>query len=147
MALHVVCQRGLFLLATFALVAGCSEPGPTRVKVSGTVKYSDGSIPTGEVRTIRFEPASLATGAADPKTKAASGTIESDGTFRLSTVDPNDGAFPGDYKVTFTIKQTYSGDNDMLVAPEFMTASTTPLSATVKLGETNKFDFTIEKKK
>jgi hypothetical protein len=126
--------------------SGCGGPtGPKRVPVSGTVKYEDGSIPTGAVTVIRFEPA-RAGNAADPNTKAASGTIQPDGSYQLTTVEENDGAFPGEYKVTFTVMKDY-GDNISLVAPEFTDAATTPHSATVTLDGKNKFDFTIKPRK
>ena len=60
-------------------------------------------------------------------------------------MDPNDGAFPGDYKVTFTIREGYDPKTRSLVAPQFMSATTTPHSATVKVGEKNDFPFVIEK--
>lgn len=141
--------RPLTLLVLFfvcGLTVGCGgASGPKRVPVSGTVKYEDGSIPTGAVTTIRFEPATGAA-AADPTTKAASGTIGPDGTYQLTTVEENDGAFPGDYKVTFTIKKEYA-TSEMLVAPEYTQAATTPHSATVTLEGENKFDFTIKPRK
>lgn len=137
--------RGLVLMALTIALIGCGSSERQRVKVAGTVKYSDGSIPQGEVAVIRFEPASLATGQADPQTKAASGTIAPDGSFQLSTLDENDGAFPGEYKVVFTIKAKYDGASPNLVAPQYASAATSPLTATVKPDSNEPFNFTIEK--
>jgi hypothetical protein len=138
----------LFLVAVslglMICCAGCGSSGPTRVKFKGTGKYSDGTIPQGEVAVIRFEPTAVANGVVDPNSKTASGNIQPDGSFQLTTVDPNDGALPGEYKVTFTIKKTYGG-NDLLVASKFVQASTTPHSASVKRGESKSFDFVIER--
>ena len=138
----------LLLLCSVVLSTsfGCGgTTGPKRVPVSGTVKYEDGSIPTGAVTAIRFEPA-RGGNAADPNTKAASGTIQPDGSYQLTTVEENDGAFPGEYKVTFSVMKDY-GDNISLVAQEFTNAATTPHSATVTLDGENKFDFTIKPRK
>jgi hypothetical protein len=131
-----VCLLIVGLLAT----AGCGPKGPVRVKVSGKVKYKDGSIPTGEVAVIRFEPVNPG-----PGSKAASSGINPDGTYSLTTMDPNDGAFPGDYKVTFTVKAKYDATSPNMVAPQYATAATTPLNATVKVGDKNEHNFEIEK--
>jgi hypothetical protein len=123
------------------MLSGCGPKGPVRVKVTGTVKYSDGTIPTGEVSVIRFEPVNMG-----PGTKAASSGINpTDGSYSLTTMDPNYGAFPGEYKVTFTVKAKYDATSPNMVAPQYASAATTPLSATVKVGEKNDFPFVIEK--
>src|SRR5690606_7322973 len=41
---------------------GCGPKKPEMYKVTGTVKYADGTVPQGEVRIIRFEPESFASG-------------------------------------------------------------------------------------
>ena len=87
---------GLVCLTLLIAVVGCGSAERQPVKVTGTVKYSDGTIPQGEVAVIRFEPASLATGQVDGQTKAASGTIQTDGSFQLSTLGENDGRLRGD---------------------------------------------------
>jgi hypothetical protein len=139
---------GWIIVATMlSLCAGCGDGGRERVKVSGTVKYADGTVPQGEVCVIRFEPASMATGKADATTKAASGAIQPDGSYQMTTVEPNDGVFPGEYKVTFTVKAKYDGASPNLVEPKFATAATTPHSATVKSGDNKPLDFVIEKAK
>jgi major membrane immunogen (membrane-anchored lipoprotein) len=138
--------RILAVVLLTVVLSGCSKSGPKMYPVSGNVKFDDGTIPTGEIRVIRFEPAAFATGKPDPMTKAAQATINPDGTYKLSTLDVDDGAREGDYKVTFTIRETYRG-TDSAVADKFTTAEKTPLSASVKPGGDNHFDFVIEKKK
>lgn len=134
------------MLVTLVTFVGCGPKGRELVPVTGTVKYSDGSPPQGEVMVVRFEPLSLASGGApDPLSKAASGAIQSDGSFKLQTINPGDGAFPGDYKVTFTIKAKYTAESPSLVAQQFTSGATSPLSATVKSGESKSYDFVIEK--
>ncbi len=141
-----ICLLGLMVALLCA--TGCGSKGREFVKVTGTVKYSDGSLPQGEVMFIRFEPLSLTTGGSpDPLSKAASGAIQPDGTFKLHTVDPDDGVFPGEYKVAFTIMEKYDSDSPSLVAPQFTSGATSPLAATVKSGEPKSYDFVIEKAK
>lgn len=136
----------LLLVSGCALTVGCEKSGRTLLPVSGKVTYSDGSAPQGETRTIHFEPASQSTGQIDVMSKGAHGNLADDGTYTLMTVDPNDGALPGDYKVTFTIKKSYTGDaKDTLVAAKYMSIQTTPHAASVQQGQANKFDFVIEK--
>jgi hypothetical protein len=142
---NVTFHSGCKLLLVAAVVGllglpGCGPKGPVRAKVSGTVKYKDGTIPQGEVAVIRFEPVNMG-----PGTKAASGGIQPDGSFQLTTMDPNDGAFPGDYKVCFTVKAKYDATSPNMVAPQYGAGATTPLTATVKAGEKNHFEYVIEK--
>jgi hypothetical protein len=132
-------------LVLFLPLAGCGKKGPQRVKVTGVVKYPDGSVPMGKIRIIRFEPASMATGKPDPNTKVAQADLKDDGSFELSTVDQYDGAMPGDYKITLTVRDEYTGGKS-LIDPKFAMAATTPLSRTVKAGEKNHFDDLVVEK-
>lgn len=132
-----------FLILLFLVMSVVSGCGPVAaIPVSGTVKYSDGSIPQGEVVVVRFEPLGLGEGKGG--NKAASGDITQDGSFQLSTLNPNDGAFPGEYKVTFSVFKTYRG-RESLIDPKFTMGATTPFQVSVKSGEKNHFEFTIER--
>jgi hypothetical protein len=117
---------------------GCGK-GPEYVPVTGTVKYSDGTVPKGDAPAITFQPVE-----AGPGKKGASGTIAEGGTFSLQTVKPGDGAQPGDYKVTVHVMQGYPRGKQM-VAAIYTKPDTTPLSATVKPSGENHFDFTVER--
>ena len=81
MSWQTQCAVGLLLACG---LAGCSEPKfyPTR----GTVMYEAGPLPAGEVR---FRPVSR------PQW-VASGKIQKDGTFALSTPDHGEGVLQGD---------------------------------------------------
>lgn len=128
-------MRGLLLVGVMsaAVFCGCvKNDGP--VPVTGTVKYPDGSIPAGEVCDVRFEREGG---------KMARGVIGADGTFKLTTMEPDDGAFPGQYKVCLEVFKTYMG-RESVVAPEFEKMSTTPLNADVKRGDKNHFDFVVK---
>ena len=127
----------LLLLVAFALT-GCGE-GASHVPVTGTVKFSDGSVPKGDIASITFQPSS-----GGPSTKGASGNIGPDGAFELRTVRPGDGARPGDYRVTVHVMQGYP-DGKSMVADIYTRASATPLNATVQAGDENHFDFAVER--
>jgi hypothetical protein len=109
------------------------------VPVTGTVKYSDGSVPQGDVATITFQPAT-----SGPDTKGASGTIRADGSFSLTTVKPNDGALPGEYVVTVHVIKGYPGGRSV-VAANYTKPDTTPLKAPVESRGENRFDFVVDR--
>jgi hypothetical protein len=70
-------------------VSGCGGDG--KVRVNGTVTL-DGQPLEGAI--VTFLPVEKGQG------QIAHGTTDKDGAFDLTTSRPNDGAFPGEYKVT-----------------------------------------------
>lgn len=77
------------------LISGCggsSEPAdrPERTQVSGTVTYQGNPV-DGAIITLLPD---------DPTAKGAYATTDSSGKFQLSTFGGNDGAVPGNYKVS-----------------------------------------------
>jgi hypothetical protein len=135
-----VCPGALLVGALFCVVlSGCGKSNPY-VTVTGTVKYTDGEVPQGEMSSITFQPK-----ASGPGSKGAQGTIEPDGTFELQTERPGDGARPGEYFVTLNIIVGYP--NIKSVVPMMYTnPRNSPLTAEVKSDGENHFDFTIKKK-
>jgi len=128
----------VFAVVTLVLV-GCSGGRLKLHEVTGTVKFQDGTIPSGEMATITFVPADPMVG------KAASSNIEPDGSFALWTLTQDDGgALAGDYKVTLNVIKGYPRGRSM-VAKKFTDLIDTPLKATVEAGEKNHFDFKVEK--
>jgi hypothetical protein len=127
------------LWSAVAFVGCGGDAKKTPLPVTGKVTFNDGMPPAAEYMQIRFEPA-----VGSPDTKTATGTIQKDGTYKLTTVQPNDGAFPGDYKVVFSVYKTYLGREDMITPPA-TNVSTTPHNATVKRGS-QEFNFVLEKK-
>ena len=117
----------LFVLVCAACLAGC-EQRPATAQVHGKVLYTDGSVPKGGVRVVRFEPAddSMA-----EVRKAATGQIQSDGSFEMSTRVPGDGVFHGKYAVTFAV---WKGPRDptSLVDEKYTQSATTPYHVTVE---------------
>jgi hypothetical protein len=84
---------GCILVAATAM-SGCGK-GRT-VKVSGIVKLDGQPVEGAMVQFIPVDP---------EKGRVASGRTGSDGKFRLTTTNPNDGAIPGEYKVLVTFEE------------------------------------------
>ena len=115
------------------LLGGCwGGPGVDMVPVRGTVKFTDGTVPQGEVATITFDPVA---GGSSPVRKVASGQIKPDGGFELSTVKPGDGAIVGKYKVTIEVYKNYiAGRGDLQIPEKYTKTETTPFEVTVESG-------------
>jgi hypothetical protein len=87
----------LWLTLPAALVVlGCSDTSglPSRVRVSGTVTYQGKPLERG---TISFSPV-------DAGGRGAGGSIV-DGRYSLTTLDQDDGALPGKYRVSILAKE------------------------------------------
>ena len=132
-------MRPLLLVSVLSLCfVGCGSRLKLH-KVTGTVKFPDGSVPQGEMATITFQPANVMEG------KPASSNLEQDGSFQLFTLDQRDGgALAGDYRVIVHVTEDYP-DLKFLVARKYADARETPLTATVKASQKNHFDFEVEK--
>jgi hypothetical protein len=130
----------LFSMTLFACFAGCSQD--TRVgSVNGIVRLDGQPLSKG---TVRFVPASG---------RAASGKIQSDGTFTLGTFGESDGALIGAHQVaiiayeTEPLHRTSAGPpppvkTTPLVPKRYMSVSTSRLTADVKPGQ-NQFEFDL----
>lgn len=85
----------MILLA--GLLAGCGDDDlGRRYPVSGHVTRKGQPVDKG---TVNFMPVDLAT------SRAASGEIQSDGSYTLTTQDPGDGALAGDYRVVINLAE------------------------------------------
>src|SRR5262245_777285 len=118
MAWRATCATCLFLLG----LVGCSEPKfyPTR----GTVMYEAGPLPGGEVH---FRPR------ARPNW-IASGKIQKDGTFSLSTPDHGEGVLLGDCQAAVV-----GAAGGPKVAPRFEDFGTADLNFTITARDENYF--------
>lgn len=87
--------------------------------------------------------------------RSASGTINSDGTFRLGTYDERDGALVGTHGVSITATEASSGrpnfdsdrvtpPKDLSVPPRYASAETSGLTFEVKAGESNHAEFDLQ---
>lgn len=86
-------RSGVCILIVTVLCAGVGCGGPEGLKglvpVTGTVTYQGAPV---EGANVAFAP--------DGDGKAASGRTDADGKFKLTTLNPGDGAMPGKYKVS-----------------------------------------------
>ena len=119
------------IVVTFAAVAllaagGCSKGGPKMVRVSGTVKFKDGTfipLPEPGAKTsppvINFAPVGESV-PGQPR-KAAAGSIDANGHFDVWTIKQGDGIIPGKYVATIKAFKTY-GDPKSTLVPEKYTS-------------------------
>ena len=112
--------------------------GPRLVKVSGTVKFKDGTIiqvpaDTGRAAII-LSPADVG-GEAKPGEvkKAAQGKIRPDGRFEMCTFKlvPPDGVIPGKYKVTIVAQWKYRDPTSSVVPKKYSDPRTSGLEVTI----------------
>jgi hypothetical protein len=95
-------QRRLVVSVGVLLLFGVVGCGRDFYPVHGTVTFPDGTpLPGGLVICEMTE---------GDKTFMARGAIQKDGTFRLSTEKPGDGARPGKYRVLVTPVEVYEPD-------------------------------------
>jgi hypothetical protein len=133
--------RSLALLSIL-LVAGCGPSGnekPTAV-VRGKITYKSKPVETG---TIQFIP--------DNMGPTAMGAIKKDGTYELSTYREGDGATIGTHKVAIAAKEEQTNfegnaamtDGKRLIPDKYFLEVTSGLTADVKFGQENVFDFEL----
>lgn len=84
-----LCVRIVLTLVGMCMLAGCGKKGPRTYPVTGIVKFADGVPVAGGI--IEFS-------CSDPKS-TATGRIDSEGRFRLSTNRDGDGAVAGQHSV------------------------------------------------
>ncbi len=136
----MVSLYGAMIFSTLICVVlvGCGEAKPY-LPASGTVKFDDGTVPQGDLSSITFQPKSTG-----PATKGAQGSIEPDGSFVLHTERPGDGAKPGEYSVTIHAMVGYPKGKSVVPA-KYSDPRKTPLTAEVKAGDENHFEFILDK--
>jgi hypothetical protein len=130
-------------LVLTGLLGGCAGTGP--YPVEGIVQWEDGSPAKELVNAIViFDLPEKAT--------KAQGNVQADGTFRLTTNKPNDGALPGEYKVLIIEvgRKALGGPDASAIAPGHMDSrysdpSTTDLKATVEKRSDNKITLTVKR--
>ena len=128
----------LFVLLCVAAFGGCNR-GPRMVQVSGKVFYKDGTVPHAGICMINFTPVG---GAAAEMKKVAGGAIGPDGSFSLTTRTPNDGAYVGEYAVTFTVIPGPM-DQRQLITQKYVSPMLTPYKVNLD-SNTSDLKFEIE---
>ncbi len=90
--------RGVCLAALTALLTGCSGGDFAVAPVKGKVLHQGKAVAGG---SVTLHPIKVAEGSNESKGKPASGQVNADGTFLLSTYGTDDGAVIGTHAVSF----------------------------------------------
>jgi hypothetical protein len=123
---------------SFLVTGGCTKSGPKMVKVSGIVRYKDGTmlqVPEKGMASITFEPVDLGaapTSDQQPR-KGAGAKIKPDGTFELSTVklNPPDGVIPGKYRVKILALRSYTNPSTVMIPLKYTDSKTSGFEETI----------------
>lgn len=123
------------------LLVGCGssrDPNlPETAPVYGMITLRGETLPEGTVRFIPENPA------ANP----ASGMIQSDGTFKVSTYSRHDGAVLGKHKVTVVVEPRLDGsapDPPFKIPKAYLNPETTPLEVEIVKGSKNEVVLNID---
>lgn len=121
---------GLLALC-WLLTSGCGDGIPKRYPVRGIVQFADGSpVKTGTIEL-----------GGNGSRWTASGEIQRDGSFVLTTVNPGDGAVPGEYRAVIRqlilayLPAEGGHDHGKLVPDRYRDYKTSDLKVTVQAGE------------
>jgi hypothetical protein len=137
---RLVCAS-LVMFTTALVAGGCSKKGGMETApVSGKVTYRGKALPTG---TVMFVP---------DEGPAATGEISSDGSYKLTTFSPGDGAVIGTHKVTITalqgmgnaLPEQRSATPPPLVPARYLSGETSGLVAEVKPKTNNEVNFDLK---
>ena len=121
--------------------------GKGLLKVGGTVRFKDGTIPEGQYRfvTFHFDVASVVESIRPfGLARGAGGDIEPDGRFEMTTVKPGDGVLPGHYKVTIKCLKNYADPDSLTIPKKYAEFSTTPLEVTIERAQAD-LEFLLDK--
>jgi hypothetical protein len=124
------------------LICGAGCGGKPQVPVRGKLVYADTEEPVKELAgfDVVFTSEQLHV--------SSRGSIQPDGSFKLSTTKDNDGTLPGEYIVTVTQPhrqpdRPYVGDR--VVDMDYEDPSKSDLRAEVKKGDKNEFIFKLRR--
>lgn len=120
--------RACGMASAAACAIGCSDSSPyDLVKVSGTVKYEDGSLIPAETIMLKFEPEAAPLDSKTHPRKAYGEVNVAEGTFdTMTTHKYGDGVVAGRHKV-MVIPTTRDGQITKLIPPEYRNAANTPV--------------------
>jgi hypothetical protein len=124
----------VFVGALLVGLPACTS-GPRPFPVNGTVLYNGKPVPKG---TVLFTPVGSG--------PTATGELNQDGTYRLTTYKPGDGALIGEYRVTVMAMDPVQGDPPIspppLIPDKYSSLALSDLKANVQEGD-NVCDFTL----
>lgn len=134
------CHAQYWLMAILCLSLGCQR-GFTIVPVKGVVRYHGKPLAFG---SVKFQPVNGL---------AARGDIQADGSFRLTTFEPDDGAVVGNHQVRITCYASEEGrsggpsdehtSGKSLIPDRYLSFRTSGLTARVTRSGDNFFEFNL----
>jgi hypothetical protein len=120
-------MRAIVVVMLLGWCVGCGATGsgtsPSLVPVKGKVTFKGQPVTTG---TVRFEP--------DDYGRPATGKLQSDGTYVLTTLKEGDGVVPGHHRVSITDLNIKSKDGALLL--KYLNTSKSKLEADVSAEKT-----------
>jgi hypothetical protein len=138
--MNTACTRFVILATGFALpwLAGCGSSGPKMIPIHGSVSYNGAPLTNVTQGIVRYLPK-------DEKSpgREATGRIQSDGSFVMTTFQKDDGVVTGEYVITVSAYsnkelsrlETESGVHTagpkLLIPDKYLKADTSGLSDTV----------------
>lgn len=134
-------QRHKHMALVLFLMAGCSSSNnPKTYPVTGKVTYRGQPVTSGMIMLTPVDGG-----------HAATGSLERDGSFRLTTFEKDDGAVPGSYQVAI---QAFPAEGAGLpgaefagkpppIPPKYASAMSSGLTAEITAGE-NTLDFPLK---
>jgi hypothetical protein len=101
--MNTVFRRFLVLVLGLALpwLAGCNSSGPQMVRIRGIVTYKGEPITNVSQGIVRYLPKGSSS-----RAREATGRIQPDGSFVMTTFQKDDGVIAGEYDITVS---AYSG--------------------------------------
>lgn len=128
-----------WLLLIMLLVAGCGQPRPPTVRVTGTVTYRGSPVSAADINFIPRDG------------RPASGRTDNQGQFTLTTFVPGDGVLLGEHIVTIG-KQEPKNVNDEgpyvdyvdVLPAKYADIKASPLRATVDVTGPRDFIFELD---
>lgn len=120
----------VFIALLLPAATGCEPDYPETAPVSGRVTLSNEPVSGGE---IQFWP---------EDGMMATGRIESDGSYRLTTFQPDDGAILGEHRVAIRAEGPIGASGLITVPERYQNPETSGLVRQVKPGS-NRIDFNL----
>ena len=124
----------------FILAAAFTGCGGRTAAVNGHVKFADGSdVGVLDGYTVMFQT--------EGDRISASGDINKDGAFKVSTYSANDGAVPGHHLVCLARPEPLPDQPPPkpIIPAKYTDFATSGLTADIKAGQTNNVEFTLER--
>jgi hypothetical protein len=141
--MNTPCTRFVVLIIGLALawVAGCKSSGPKMIHIRGMVSYKGAPLTNVTQGIVRYSPKEVGTAA-----REATGRIQPDGSFVMTTFQKDDGVMLGEYDITVSAyssqelsrQQTESGMHSagpkLLIPDKYLKTSTSGLGDSVAAG-------------